>query len=192
MEHLTPRRMVVYPRRYRHRLQSHWPPEEDEVDETNVTTKGGNDLMARRNSVPLPIHTQSPAPDTKIKSKYTMKIPIGPDIEPKDVSVQLDAKHHTVTVNAKKEKRSEDGSCRWYKAVSRTISIPVNIDLKDAKSFLTTDGAIKIEAPFQRVPVWKRNFLFPGDWDFRWSTLLGFLIYAFLVYLLFLFFVYTT
>jgi len=144
-DRLTPRRMIVYPRRYRPRPQSHWPLEDE--DETGMITKGVNDLVTRRTLFPRP-EISVPEHHT-----YTMKIPLGRELEPQDVDVNVDAKKHTVTINAKKEKHSEDGSFRAYKEFSTKVLLPTNVDLKEAKSFLTTDGAVKIQAPIQQTPI---------------------------------------
>jgi hypothetical protein len=172
-DRLTPRRMLVYPRRYRHRLQNRWPWEEEE--ETNLTTsKAAEDLLTKRILFPQP-EISVPANDL-----YTMKIPLGKELEPEDVNVDINAKNHTVIIHAKKEKRSEDGSIRVYKEVTRKLLLPTTVDLKDAKSFLTTDGAVKVEAPLQQIPIKisKSFFELLPDWKTLGDNLLLSLVFA--------------
>jgi len=77
--------------------------------------------------------------------KYQLNIHMGRNFAPEDVKVSM--KNGIVSINAKKEKTSEDGNSRFYQEVTRKFTLPSNVDVKQIKSALTPDGILKIEAP---------------------------------------------
>ena len=81
---------------------------------------------------------------------YVMNIPLGTDVGPEDVKVSL--KDHVMTIEAKKEQKSEDGNCRVYQEYTRKFTLPKAIDMKEVKSTLTPEGYLKIEAPLPKPP----------------------------------------
>jgi HSP20 family molecular chaperone IbpA len=64
--------------------------------------------------------------------------------KPEDIKVSL--KDRVLTIEAKMEQKSEDGS-RLYQEVSKMYNLPDNVELENLKSLLTNDGVLAIEAP---------------------------------------------
>ena len=83
-------------------------------------------------------------------ANYVMNVPLGSDIGPEDLKVSL--KDHVMTIEAKKEQKSEDGNCRVYQEFTRKFTLPKGIDMKEVKSTLTPEGYLKIEAPLPKPP----------------------------------------
>lgn len=85
--------------------------------------------------------------DNKEPGKFTVNVPLGGNIGPEDLKVSL--KDHIVTIEAKKEVKTEDGntSSRVYQEFSRKFNLPPEVDMKDVRSMLTPEGNLKIEAP---------------------------------------------
>ena len=85
----------------------------------------------------------------KTPGKYTVNVPLGSQIHPNDIKITI--KNHTLIVEAKKEKKSEDGSSstRLYQEVTRKITLPENIDINEIKSVFD-NGVLKIEAPLPK------------------------------------------
>ena len=77
--------------------------------------------------------------------KYRLNVHVGENFSPENVKVSL--KDRVMTVEAKNEQKSEDGNSRFYQEVSRSFTLPENIDLKEVRSVLTPEGVLKIEAP---------------------------------------------
>jgi len=80
--------------------------------------------------------------------KYRLNIHMGNNFAPEDVKVSL--KDGVVTIDAKKEKTSEDGNSRFYQEVTRKFTLPANLEMKEVKSSLSPDGVLKIEAPLPK------------------------------------------
>jgi len=83
----------------------------------------------------------------KTPGKYTVSVPLGGNISPEDVKITL--KNHILTIEAKKEKKTDDGnsSTRVYQEFTRKFTLPPNVDMKEVKSILSPEGYLKIEAP---------------------------------------------
>jgi HSP20 family molecular chaperone IbpA len=77
--------------------------------------------------------------------KYRLNVPLGRSIGPEDVKIGI--KDKIMTIEAKKEQKSEDGNCRVYQEYVRKFTLPENIDTKEVKSVLTPEGYLQIEAP---------------------------------------------
>jgi len=77
--------------------------------------------------------------------KYKIKVPLGKNIGPEDVKVTL--KDQVMTVEAKREQKSEDGSSRVYQEFTRMFTFPENVQLEEVKSTWTPEGVLQIEAP---------------------------------------------
>ncbi|CAG7719130.1 unnamed protein product [Allacma fusca] len=78
-------------------------------------------------------------------SKYTLNVNVGEQFKPEDVKISL--KDRLLTIEAKGEVVSEDGSSRVYQEISRRFTLPDNIDVKELKSVLSPEGILRIEAP---------------------------------------------
>jgi HSP20 family molecular chaperone IbpA len=76
-------------------------------------------------------------------NSYKMNIDVS-GFKPEDIKVSL--KDRVLTIEAKMEQKSEDGS-RLYQEVSKTYTLPDNVELENLKSLLTNDGVLAIEAP---------------------------------------------
>ena len=77
--------------------------------------------------------------------KYGMNIFLGHQIGPQDVKVSC--KNNVMTVDAKKEYKSDDGNARVYQEYMRRFTLPTTVDMKELKSELTPEGYLRIEAP---------------------------------------------
>jgi HSP20 family molecular chaperone IbpA len=76
-------------------------------------------------------------------NSYKINIDVS-GFKPEDIKVSL--KDRVLTIDAKMEQKSEDGS-RLYQEVSKTYTLPDNVELENLKSLLTNDGVLAIEAP---------------------------------------------
>jgi len=86
--------------------------------------------------------------------KYKKKIPlvVRGILSPDDLKVSL--KDHTMTVEAKKEQVSQDGSSRYYQEYNKTLTLPDSVDMNLVHTVLSHDGSLKVEAPYiQPEPV---------------------------------------
>jgi len=82
-------------------------------------------------------------------SKYTLNVNVGEQFKPEDVHISL--KDRVLTIEAKGEHTSEDGSSRLYQEISRKFTLPDNVDVKELKSVLSPDGILRIEAPLPQA-----------------------------------------
>lgn len=82
---------------------------------------------------------------------YRLNLHMGEDFEPENIKVKL--RHHQMTVEAKSEHKSEDGHSRVYHEVSKKFQLPDNVDVRDVKSTLETDGCLTIEAPLPQLAI---------------------------------------
>ncbi|XP_059482619.1 heat shock protein hsp-16.2-like [Neocloeon triangulifer] len=64
--------------------------------------------------------------------------------KPEDIKVSL--KDRVLTIDAKMEKKSEDGS-RFYQEMSRLYTLPESVEVSNLKSLLSNEGVLCIEAP---------------------------------------------
>lgn len=64
--------------------------------------------------------------------------------KPEDVKVTL--KDKMVTIEAKMEQKSEDGS-RLYQEITRQYTLPDNVEAEQMKSLYSNEGILSIEAP---------------------------------------------
>jgi len=88
------------------------------------------------------------------QGKYTMNIPLGGNIGPEDLKVSLKDEDglKMMTIQAKKEHKSDDGNQRYYYEMSRKFSLPQHLDPAQVKSVLTPEGFLRIEAPLPPPP----------------------------------------
>ena len=80
--------------------------------------------------------------------KYVVNVPLGKNIGPDDLKVGV--KDNVMTIEAKKEQKSEDGNCRMYQEYVRKFTLPPNVNAKEVKSVLTPEGYLKVEAPMPK------------------------------------------
>jgi len=71
--------------------------------------------------------------------------------KPEEINVNLDESGRVLTINARCDRRSSDGS-RLVQEITKKISIPEAANISELKSFLHRDGVLAIEAPFKEVP----------------------------------------
>lgn len=83
-------------------------------------------------------------------SKYTLNIDVGQHFDPENVKVSL--KDRVLSIEAKGEYKSEDGSTRVYQEIRRQFTLPDNVDVKELKSVMSPDGILRIEAPLPEPP----------------------------------------
>jgi len=83
--------------------------------------------------------------DSTKKDMFRLNILMGKTFKPEDIKVSL--KDRMLTVEAKREQTSEDGTHRYYEEVSRRFTLPEEADLKELKSVFTPNGLLKLEAP---------------------------------------------
>jgi len=81
----------------------------------------------------------------KEPGKYIMNVPLGKNIGPQDLKVNL--KDNIVSIEAKKDRHSDDNTCRVYQEYSRKFTLPPHVNMKEVTSTLTPDGYLKFEAP---------------------------------------------
>lgn len=93
--------------------------------------------MTRMPSSPMPLEVVENTGD-----RYKMRINL-PGFKPEDIKVSL--KDRVLTIEAKMEKRSANGS-RLYQEISRMCTLPENVEMNNLKSQLTSDGVLAIEA----------------------------------------------
>jgi len=79
------------------------------------------------------------------KDMFRLNILMGKAFKPEDIKVSL--KDRKLTVEAKREQTSEDGTHRYYEEVSRSFTLPEEAELKELKSVFTPNGVLKLEAP---------------------------------------------
>lgn len=79
------------------------------------------------------------------EKKYLINVSMGKDFTPENLKMSI--KDGVMTIEAKKEVKSEDGHHRMYQEVSRRFTLPQGIDAKEVKSHLDANGVLKIEAP---------------------------------------------
>ncbi|ODN00811.1 Heat shock protein beta-1 [Orchesella cincta] len=77
--------------------------------------------------------------------KYIIRVDVGEGFAPEDIKVSL--KERMITIYAKLEKKSEDGSSRLYQEVSRSFTLPETVNPEEVKSLFTPEGILTIEAP---------------------------------------------
>ncbi|CAG7826551.1 unnamed protein product, partial [Allacma fusca] len=87
---------------------------------------------------------------TKTPGKYEVDIPLSNGIGPEDLKVTL--KDHMMTIEAKKESKSDDGTRKTYLEFKRQFTLPPNVNMAEVKSVLTAEGHLKIEAPLPPPP----------------------------------------
>jgi len=80
--------------------------------------------------------------------KYTMNVPLGCNINPEDIKVSC--KEHCLTIEARKECKSNDGTSRLYQEFMRKFTLPEHVNMKEVKSILTPQGYLHIEAPLPK------------------------------------------
>jgi len=76
-------------------------------------------------------------------NSYRINIDVS-GFKPEDIKVSL--KDRVLTIDAKMEQKSEDGS-RLYQEMSRMYTLPANVEVNNLKSLLSNDGVLAIEAP---------------------------------------------
>ncbi|CAG7714168.1 unnamed protein product [Allacma fusca] len=79
------------------------------------------------------------------QKKFQMKLLLGEHFTPENVKVTM--KDRLVTVEAKADLMSEDGSSRLYQEITRKFLLPEKLNMKEVKSIMGPDGILKIEAP---------------------------------------------
>jgi hypothetical protein len=95
--------------------------------------------------------SESGGVEGKEPGKYAMNIFLGNNIGPEDVKVSC--KDNIMTIDAKKEYKSEDGNSRVYQEYMRKFTLPQGVDMKEIKSELTPEGYLRIEAPVHRQAI---------------------------------------
>jgi len=88
--------------------------------------------------------------DEKSPGKYTMSIPLGKYISPQDLKVSC--KDNVMTVEARKDRHSGDGTRRVHQEYMRKFTLPQSVNMNEVKSNLTPDGYLEIEAPLPTPP----------------------------------------
>jgi heat shock protein beta-1 len=78
------------------------------------------------------------------QDKYVVSFPLG-DVPAENLKISV--KDRVVTIDVKKEEKSEDGTCRLYQEYTRKFTLPEHVQAKDVKSVLTPEGVLKLEAP---------------------------------------------
>jgi len=86
-------------------------------------------------------------------SIYSLNIYLGEGVDPEKIKLTL--KDKVLTVEAKVEHESEDGTTKLYQEITKKITLPDNIDPKDVKSHLNPDGSLLIEATLPVVEAQK-------------------------------------
>jgi len=81
---------------------------------------------------------------------FRINIYMGNEFNPENVKMSL--KDRLLTVEGKREHKSEDGNYRFYEEVSRDFTIPENVDVKELKSVFAPNGILRIEAPLPPQP----------------------------------------
>jgi HSP20 family molecular chaperone IbpA len=82
-------------------------------------------------------------------SIYSLHIHLGENVDPEKIKLVL--QDRVLTIEAKAEHQSEDGSSRLYQEITKKITLPENIDSKNVKCHLTPDGSLMIEAMLPAV-----------------------------------------
>ncbi|CAG7726903.1 unnamed protein product [Allacma fusca] len=100
-------------------------------------------LMDRNLFCPM-VESMKPGIDEK-SGKYIMNVPLGKDLSPEDLKISL--KDRVMTIEGKKEQKSEDGRSRSYHEFMRKFTLPEEVKTEEVKSMLTPEGYLKIEAP---------------------------------------------
>jgi len=92
--------------------------------------------------------------DERTPGKYLMNIPLGRHIQPEDLKIRLkeDEGFKVMSIEAKKEQKSEDGSTRVYQEYTRQFTLPHSVNPKEVKSVLD-NGYLKIEAPLPQKQI---------------------------------------
>ena len=72
------------------------------------------------------------------------------DFKPEDIKVNLNGQ--VVTINARMDKKTEDGTQRIVQKMSREYTLPENLQLEKMKSVLSEDGLLLIETPLKLTP----------------------------------------
>jgi len=76
--------------------------------------------------------------------KFKMNMYLGERFTPENVKVSM--KDRLVTIEAKVDETSQDGTSRVYQEIVRKFTLPEKVDLKEVKSIMGPDGVLKIEA----------------------------------------------
>jgi len=102
---------------------------------------------------PVPTHPAIETPEIVQdgdQKKYHLDIPLGGYFRPEDIKVKL--KQHRMTVEAKCERKSKDGTSKECHEVSKKYTLPDFVDIRKVESILQPDGCLTIEAPWPLAP----------------------------------------
>lgn len=80
--------------------------------------------------------------------KFVVNLPLGNNVRPEDVKVGI--KDNIVTIEAKREQKSEDGNSRLYQEYVRKFNLPSGVKAQEVKSELTPEGSLRLEAPLPK------------------------------------------
>lgn len=69
--------------------------------------------------------------------------------KPEDVNISLNGR--VLTIQAKMEEKSADGSRFTSQSIFNSYTLPENVDLNGVKSLLSEDGILSIEMPLKGV-----------------------------------------
>lgn len=83
--------------------------------------------------------------ESDLDGKYQMNIALGDRFLPENIKLSL--KDRVLTVEAKYDHSSEDGTSRVHQEFTRQFTLPENVDPSQIKSLFTPDGILQIEAP---------------------------------------------
>ena len=83
--------------------------------------------------------------------KYKLHINMGHSFSPEDLKISV--KDGVMSIEAKHEKKSEDGNHRVYQEVMRKFTLPKDVDPKEVKSVLSPQGVLQIEAPLPQKAI---------------------------------------
>lgn len=78
-----------------------------------------------------------------------VKMDFGANFNPENVKVTI--KDRLLTIDAKFEQKSEDGSSRMYQEISRAFTLPETVKIEEVKSLFTPEGELLIEAPLPEL-----------------------------------------
>jgi len=147
-----PRRRRVHTSPWRH-VENLWEEAMNEVECLQSALGrqvGGRTLYVNPWQSSIESHWEG---DENSPGKYMMKIPLGHNIQPEDLKVSLKEEGglKVMSVEAKKEQKSQDGSQRVYQEYSRRFTLPKEADMKEIKSVLHPDGYLKIECAMPQL-----------------------------------------
>lgn len=101
-------------------------------------------LLDDRDFLTPPVESMVPGIDES-SGKYIMNVPLSRHMSPEDVRISM--KNNVMTIEGRKEQKSEDGRSRSYHEFMRKFTLPENVKPEDVRSVLTPEGYLKIEAP---------------------------------------------